>query len=131
MADTSLTGFASDLLAVGGFLADTSLTGFAGDLLAVGRLLGRRGGTQLQHGNRIGDKGVATIAGALKVNGALMTLNLLENEIGPAGASALVDTLRVNGMLAKLYLGGNKLNDNSKKQVQEVVQGRMGFSLYL
>ena len=82
-------------------------------------------------GNRIGDKGVAAIAGALKVNGALMTLNLLENEIGPAGASALVDTLRVNGMLAKLYLGGNKLNDNSKKQVQEVVQGRMGFSLYL
>ena len=82
-------------------------------------------------GNRIGDKGVAAIAGALKVNGALMTLNLLENEIGPAGASALVDTLRVNGMLAKLYLGGNKLNDNSKKQVQEVVQGRVGFSLYL
>ena len=51
------------------------------------------------YGNQIGDKGATAIAEALKVNGAMKTLELGFNNIGDDGAKALASALEVNASL--------------------------------
>ena len=56
--------------------------------------------------NNIGHEGAA-LAGALKTNTALTTLNLLENNIGHEGAAALAGALKTNAALTTLILSWN------------------------
>ena len=52
--------------------------------------------------NKIGHQGATAICEALKFNGALTTLWLIDNMIGVQGASAIGEAPKVNGALANL-----------------------------
>ena len=54
------------------------------------------------HTNLIGDKGVAAIGEALKVNGSLTSLDVRDNKIGAVGAKALGEGLKLNGSLKEV-----------------------------
>eukprot|EP00966_Prymnesium_polylepis_P234828 5431507-Prymnesium_polylepis.1 len=58
-------------------------------------------GRRLNH-NNIGDQGATAIGEALKVNGALTSLWLIDNKIGVQGASAIGEALKANGALIEL-----------------------------
>ncbi|KAH7054878.1 hypothetical protein BKA57DRAFT_452489 [Linnemannia elongata] len=51
-------------------------------------------------GNSIGSDGVKALAGALKTNKTLTTLDLMCNSIGSNGAKALAEALKTNSMVA-------------------------------
>ena len=58
--------------------------------------------------NNVGVDGFsAALWEALKVNGALTTLDLGSNEIGAAGAQSLLEGLKINTSLAKLWFGND------------------------
>ena len=48
---------------------------------------------------------------------------------GAAHGASLRTALRVNGALTTLYLINNNINKQGKKQLQDAVQGRQGFTL--
>ena len=58
-------------------------------------------------------------------------LYLMDNRLGDAGAEAIAAMLRTNRSLTKLWLFDNKIGDAGKQAVQEAVEGREGFELYL
>ena len=72
--------------------------------------------------NRLGDQDATAIADALKVNGALTTLDLDYNEIGDHGATAIADALKVNGVLTTLWLTNNKIGDQGASAIGEALK---------
>ena len=72
--------------------------------------------------NQIGDQGATAIGEALKVNGALTTLDLDYNEIGDHGATAIADALKVNGVLTTLWLTNNKIGDQGASAIGEALK---------
>ena len=58
-------------------------------------------------GCELGDHGAREIAGALRVNSTLQTLNLFSNEVGDYGAREIAGALRVNSTLQTLDLSCN------------------------
>jgi Ran GTPase-activating protein (RanGAP) involved in mRNA processing and transport len=80
-------------------------------------------------------EGITAIADALRINGALTTLNLSSNLIGghwvrskqqmvstPEGPKAIADALLVNGALTKLSLAHNKLEEVGTKAICEALE---------
>jgi hypothetical protein len=55
-----------------------------------------------------------------------------EAKIGDAGAAAIASALRVNGALTTLNVQSNDLSeDSSKSKLREAVKRRSGFNLYV
>lgn len=75
-------------------------------------------------------EGIKAIADALRVNGALTSLNLERNKIGPEGGKAISEALRVNGALTSLNVG-NPLGDEAKAALREIAKGRPSLALNL
>jgi hypothetical protein len=85
------------------------------------------------YGGTYSAEGIMAIADALRVNGALTTLNLSSNFIGgywdnnksqmvstPEGPKAIADALLVNGSLTECNVRGNFLDSESAKKLAKI-----------
>ena len=70
--------------------------------------------------NELGDVACAALAEALKVNTVLTSINLAGNKIGEAGGTALADALKVNASLSSIELDYNDDIPDATKQAIEV-----------
>lgn len=73
-------------------------------------------------GNKIGDKGVIALGGALRTNTTLSTLYLSGNRIGDLGGRALEEAIRTSRTLRMLDLRHNQIGQEQQAALQEVVQ---------
>ena len=71
----------------------------------------------------IGDDGAIAIAIALRSNQALRSLSLDSNDIGPRGAAALASMLRINPALRTLSLRHNKIGPKNAARLHDAVSG--------
>jgi Ran GTPase-activating protein (RanGAP) involved in mRNA processing and transport len=72
--------------------------------------------------NNIGAEGAKALAGALKLNSALQTINLGCNRIGDEGANAIAEAIKVNSALQKIHLGRNSIGAEGAKAVAEAIK---------
>jgi hypothetical protein len=83
-------------------------------------------------GNKIGHKGVKDLSQALKMNGALKKLNLIENKIDDADAKDIAEALKVNTSLNSLKLENNKIGPAGTKEIAEALKNNTSLTkLYL
>jgi len=90
-------------------------------------------------------EGITAIANALRVNGALTSINLSDNKMcgvwtdlygqhgtyTAEGITAIADAMRVNGALTECDLIGNYMGEEGKASIRNAVQGKDGFKLHL
>ena len=74
-------------------------------------------------GYSIGDKGVARIADAIKINRSLACLHLGESGVGDDGAPRLAEALTVNQTLTHLGLNRNSIGDKGAKFLVQSLEG--------
>ncbi|AZL16106.1 hypothetical protein [Rickettsiales endosymbiont of Stachyamoeba lipophora] len=72
--------------------------------------------------NNIGAEGVQAIADALNTNKALRYLNLRHNSIGDAGAKDLADALKINKSLSSLNLRYNSIGAAGAKDLADALK---------
>ena len=70
--------------------------------------------------NYIGDGGAAAIAGMLRGNAVLTSLDLSRNHIGPTGATAIAEALHENEVLTELNIDGVQLNPVELRSIESL-----------
>ena len=70
--------------------------------------------------NHIGEVGVQALAEALKINQTLTSLDLTDNQIGAVGAQVLAEALYVNHTLTTLNLTNNEIKKNGFQLLYDV-----------
>ena len=75
-------------------------------------------------GTKLGDAGAGELAGALKVNTTLKSLDLSGTKLGDAGAGELAGALKVNTTLETLELGDTKLGDAGVGELGQALRTR-------
>ena len=76
--------------------------------------------------NFIGDEGAGALAGTLKMNRALTSLNVQNNAIGDEGAIALAESLKTNKAFTSLKVESNSIGEKGACGEQWVIASRDG-----
>ena len=69
------------------------------------------------HGNNVRDDGAIALADALKENRTITSINLGNSGVGNAGAIALADALKVNRTITKIDLSSNKIDKTRQHSI--------------
>ena len=76
----------------------------------------------------IGPEGAQALAGALKINKALASLNLGGNSIGDDGARELAEALKINAVLTDLNLRQNSVGPEGTRELAEALKSNKALA---